>query len=302
MNKKIVLIAGGSGLVGSHLKKWLVSSGFDVRILSRRPSDSENNIYNWDPFSGTIDDQAFDNVSILINLSGAGIADQPWTPWRKRELINSRVFSTKFLVKILNETDHSVETFISSSATGIYGNTGLEIVHEEHQAADNFLAKTCTRWEQEANKLENTAVRKVIIRISNVLAHDGGIIPTLISTFKFRLAPIFGSGQQYFSWIHIDDLCNLFLCSITDNKFNGVYNASAPGFLSYKNLVILLKQIFKGYYLTFKIPTSILRITLGGMSQLLTDGSRVSSEKAQDLGFNFKYPTAGKALNKILSQ
>jgi len=302
MKSKIILIAGGTGLVGSHLKKWLISSGFEVRILSRRSSDASKNIYNWDPINGIIDNQALDNVSTLINLSGAGIADQLWTPWRKRELLNSRIFSTKFLVKLLNESDHKVTTFISSSAIGIYGNTELEIVHEDHKAANTFLAKTCLRWEEEANKLKNTSVKKVIFRIGNVLAKDGGIVPTIISSFKFRLAPIFGSGQQYFSWIHIDDLCNLITCSITNDRFSGTYNAVAPGFLSYTNLVTLIKQIRKGYYITFKIPTTALRIILGGMSQLLTDGSRVSSEKAQDSGFKFKYPTAGKALTQIIGE
>jgi uncharacterized protein len=300
MNKKTVLIAGGSGFIGRHLSGLLKSSGYDVKILTRGATDAKRNLYHWDPANKLIDNQAFTNVNVVVNMAGAGISDKLWTPWRRRELVNSRLFSTRMLVELINKQDHKIEVFINASAIGIYGDTGLEIVHEGHPPGSNFLAKTCLNWEDEALKTNMSKTRLVVLRIGNVLAKNGGLFPTLMLSFRFRIALLFGTGEQYFSWIHMDDLCCLISECINNPIYNGTYNAVSPGFLSFKNLIVLIKQIMKKWYLTIKLPAPVLKLFLGGMSQLLTDGSRVSPEKIIQNGFVFKYSSAGKAFKDLL--
>ncbi len=300
MYNKTVLIAGGSGLIGRHLSKLLKSSGYEVKVLTRNPTDSTKNLFHWDPSKNVIDNQALTNVSAIVNLAGAGIAEKLWTPWRRRQIINSRVFSTRFLVQMLNNTEHNISVIINASATGIYGNTGLAIVHEDFKAGSGFLSKTCLRWEEEANNINQEKTRHITLRIGNVLANDGGIVPTLMLLFKFRIAPIFGDGSQYFSWIHIDDLCCMISECINNPLYNGVYNAVSPGYLSYTNLITLIKQLKKGWHLTMRIPAPLLKISIGGMAQLLNDGNRSSPDKIIKAGFSFKFPSADKALKDLL--
>ena len=299
-NGHTVLIAGGSGLVGKHLSSLLSASGYTVRILTRGPSQPEKGWFHWDPARKEIDEKALENTSILINLAGAGIADKLWTPWRKRVLVNSRIFPTRFLNELTSQGRLKIHTAIHASAIGIYGNTGDQIIHEDHPEAGNFLAETCKRWEAESNKFEQHGVRNVILRIGNVLAHDGGIWPILYFPYRFGIAPVFGSGKQYFSWIHIDDLCCLISSSIVDSSYAGTYNAVAPGPITYSNVAELMKQLKKGFQIRIPIPSFLLAIALGGMSQLLTEGSRISPEKAEKNGFSFMFPTAGEAFRELL--
>jgi uncharacterized protein (TIGR01777 family) len=300
MTKRKILIAGGSGLVGRHLASLLSASGHQVRILTRSESDHNSGFYHWDPAGRIIDSDAFEGVTTVINLAGAGIADRLWTPWRKRQIINSRLSSTRFLVELLNKADHQVECFISASAIGIYGDTGDKVVHEEDTTSSGFLADTCVRWEAEALRITSPEVRTVILRISNVLAKEGGVLPSLLLPFRFRLAMVFGSGKQYFSWIHIDDLCCMVSHAMNNKPVNGIYNATAPGPLQFSNLITLIKQIRRGWYLRLRLPAGLLTMAMGGMSTLLTNGTRVSPERILDTGFRFRYNEAGAAIRELI--
>ncbi len=297
---KSVLIAGGSGLVGQHLSLLLAASGYKIKILTRGPSRPSENVFHWDPMKNEFDDEALNGVEAVVNLSGAGIADSLWTPWRKREIMNSRVISTRLLVNKVKSAGSEVKVMIHSSATGIYGDTGMSIVHEDSPAVTNFLGNVCTRWEAESEKA-SPEVRNVILRIGNVLAKEGGFFPTTLIPFKFRIAPVYGTGEQYLSWIHIEDLCCLISACISQNQFRGTYNAVSPGPLSMRNLVTLFKQVLGGLYLTVRVPAPILKLFLGGMAILLTEGSRASSEKIIKAGFKFKFDRADKAIKNLIN-
>mgnify|MGYP001822096604 CR=1 FL=1 len=302
MTTRSILIAGGSGLVGKHLAALLSASGHQVKILSRAPSNPGSGIYHWNPSERSIDPEAMDGVSAVINLAGAGIADRLWTPWRKRQIINSRLSSTRFLVELLNKGGHQVTSFISASAIGIYGDTGEKVIHEEAPPAEGFLADTCIRWEAEALKVTSPKVRTVLLRISNVLAHEGGVLPSLLLPFRFRLAMVFGSGKQYFSWIHIDDLCCLISHAMDSEKTKGIFNAASPGPLMFSNLITLIKQLKGGWYLKLRIPSGLLSLAMGGMATLLTNGTRVSPERIIDTGFKFRYNEAGAAIRDLIKK
>jgi len=300
--KKIVLIAGGSGMIGTRLAELLRSNKFEVHFLSRRKNDQQKDTFLWDPEKGVIDEKAIRLADVLINLAGEGIADKRWTSRRKRKIVNSRMFSTNLLHKSLSEIPNKVQLMINASAIGIYGNTGMQIMHEEHKAASDFLGQTCLRWENAALQIEKLNIRTVIFRIGLVLSTAGGFLPRILQPFKFGVATYLGSGEQYQSWIHIDDLCKMMIKAIRDENLHGVYNAVAPGPLNNKNLIKLISQILAGGHIFIKIPSLLLKFIFGEMSVAVLGGTRASSEKIEKAGFSFKYPQANQAIRNLLGK
>ncbi len=299
---KTVLIAGGSGMIGTRLAELLKSNNFEVRFLSRRRTEKQKDTFLWDPEKGMIDEQAIKEADILINLAGEGIADKRWTARRKRKIVNSRMFSTNLLYKSLSEIPNKVQLVINASAIGIYGNTGIQIMHEEHSASSDFLGQTCLRWENAAKQFEKLKIRTVIFRIGLVLSTNGGFLPRILQPFKFGIATYLGSGEQYQSWIHIDDLCTMMIKSIRDKNIIGVYNAVAPGPLNNKNLIKLISHILGGGHLIIQVPSMILKFIFGEMSIAVIGGTRASSEKIEKTEFSFKYPQANQALSNLLGK
>ncbi len=299
---KWVLIAGGRGMIGRALAKQFESKGFRVRFLSRNPPKDDAHTYFWDPLDGKIDENAFREVEILVNLAGEGIADKLWTPWRKRKIINSRVLASKLLFKTLEGLNHKIKVVINASAIGIYGNTGDMIIHEDAVYSNDFLGSTCQRWEKNSLNYTNLGLRTVIFRIGLVLSTKGGMLPELLKPLKFGVATVFGKGDQYQSWIHIDDLCRMIVKAGREEQYSGIYNAVAPGPLSQRNFMKLLTQILQGNYLFIPVPAFILKLFLGEMSKLVLEGSRVSPEKIEKTGFKFNFPQANLALRNLLGK
>lgn len=300
--KKTVLIAGGSGMIGTRLAELLKSNNFEVSFLSRHKNELRNDTFLWDPEKGVVDEKAILTADVLINLAGEGIADRRWTTRRKRKIVNSRMFSTNLLHKSLTEIPNNVQLVINASAVGIYGNTGMQIMHEEHPVAADFLGQTCSRWEKAATQFEKLNIRTVIFRIGLVLSTAGGFLPKILQPFKFGFATYLGSGEQYQSWIHIDDLCNMMLKAIKDENLNGIYNAVAPGPLNNKNLTKLISHILGGGHLFIRVPALLLKMIYGEMSVAVIGGTRASSEKIEKAGFNFKYPLANQAIRNLLGK
>ncbi|MBL0341545.1 MAG: TIGR01777 family protein [Bacteroidetes bacterium] len=241
-------------------------------------------------------------ADVIINLAGEGIADKRWTARRKRKIINSRIFSTNLLVESLKVIPNKVQLIINASAIGIYGDTGEMIMNESSPLADDFLGQTCKRWELAAHEFEKQKIRTVIFRIGLVLAAEGGFLPQIKQPLRFGFAPYIGNGQQYQSWIHINDLCRMMMMAIENDSWNGTYNAVAPGPLSNKNFMKLLTHILGGRFLLVKIPKFLIRILFGEMSKLVTGGTRVSSKKIEAAGFSFSYPQANHALRDLLGK
>ncbi len=299
---RTILIAGGSGLIGKRITELLECKSYDVHFLSRNPENKKGKAFFWDPEKKKIDLNAISKADVIINLAGAGIADQRWTARRKRIIINSRLFSTNLLYESLANTPNHVQLFINASAIGIYGDNPVHIMNEESPLANDFLGITCQRWENAARRIEQLNIRTVIFRIGLVLSSEGGMLKELLKPLRFGIAPVFGMGKQYQSWIHVDDLCKMISKAISDKNMNGVYNAVAPGPVQQRNFINLLAQIAEIKYFTVRVLGIFMKLIMGEMSKIVLQGSKVSSKKIESTGFTFRYPIASVALRNVLGK
>lgn len=295
-----VLIAGGTGLIG---KRWIESQGhlFDeIRLLSRTPGQEGRIIkYAWNPSAGTYDPVAFHNVDYIINLAGAGIADERWTEERKRLIVSSRENSVRTLLKALHETGTKPTMILSASATGFYGDRGEAWVDEGAIPGSGFLATTTQAWEAESSNLKEAGYSLAILRIGIVLSSKGGALPKLRLPLKGGMANYFGDGQQYMPWIHIDDLCRQ-MTWILQGKKDGVWNGVAPEPVTSKEMATALKKTFGGW-LVAPVPAAALRLILGEMSDTVLTGARVSAKKVVEAGFEFQYSKLDQALQSFMN-
>ena len=298
MSKKI-LIAGGSGLIGRRLSQLLLSAGYEVCWLSRNASGiAPVQVFQWNISEGFIDPTAFENTSIVINLAGAGIADKPWTAERKELIINSRVQANQLLAKYIEQ--YPIELYIASAAIGYYGDRDSTLLTEDSPpGTSGFLVESCLAWENAIKPIMKQAQRTVVLRIGLVLSTKGGALPKLALPTTFFMGNYFGSGQQWYSWIHIDDLCNLFIWSIENPSVKGTYNAVGPSPLTNKGFTKEMMKAFKKGSITFPIPAFLLRMILGEMADTVLSSSKVSAQKVVDEGFTFQYPTLIPALSDL---
>lgn len=298
---KNILIAGGSGLVGSRLTEILTQKGYHVAWLGRsKKAGSQVQTFLWDTDFKTIDTAAFDFADVIINLAGAGVADKRWTPKYKEEIYSSRINATRFLVDCLISRPHHVETFINASATGIYGNNFNEPATEETPSPLTFLAKVCRDWEAEADRLTAEGIRTAMIRTGIVLSENDGFIGKLKTPVLFYAGAALGSGQQLISWIHIDDLCHIYVAAVENSRIRGPYNAVAPVPVTNKQLTWLLaKQLGRPLILP-NTPVFFLKLFLGEMAEMLVGSQPVSARKIQDTGFTFRFAQAEEAIKDLV--
>lgn len=296
-----VLIAGGSGLIGTRLKALLERKNCQVALLSRK-SHPGIKTFHWDPEKKILDPESLRWANTVVNLAGENIAGGRWTIRRKRKIRNSRIFASELLAESLRSQNHRVDTVIQASAIGIYGDTGNKILHEDYPPGNDFLANTCVRWEHAAHKFIDCGIRTVILRIGLVLSDEGGVLSKLITPMRLGIAPVPGNGTQYMSWIHIDDLCRLIAHAVQNKSYQGVYNAVAPGPVSNYNFMKLLSHVRGGGHFLLHIPKSLIRLLIGEKSALITEGQRVSAEKAENAGFTFHYPSLGLALKDLAAK
>lgn len=301
---KTVLISGGTGLVGSYLCEMLHMAGYSVRILSRKENtNSKFKTFLWDYQNKKVDSSAFKDVDYVINMAGAGIIDKRWSQKRKQEIIDSRVETTKFLFETIQKENTSLIAFISASAIGYYGTvTDLHIFKEDDTAGNDFLGNTCKQWEDAADMFSKTNNRVVKIRIGVVLSKRGGALEKMALPIRLGLASAIGSGKQFFPWIHIEDLCRMFIYSMENKELSGAYNAVAPEHIDNKSFTkAIAKALNKPIWLP-NIPSSFLNLVMGKQAKLLLKGSRISSEKIQSTGFRFEYPDLASALHNLLKK
>jgi len=219
-----VLIAGGSGLIGSRLTELLVEQGYHIHILSRkkRPNTKTTSYFQWDFSAMTIDSEAVD-VDYIINLTGAGIADARWTEKRKELLMSSRTNAAKLILQAIQKSSSKPKAYVSASAVGFYGDRAAEVLTESSAPGEGFMADCCVAWENAAQSLASVVDRLVINRIGIVLSKNGGALPKILMTKP--VYTYFGDGKQYYPWIHIDDVCQIFIDSMEDSSRSGIYNA-----------------------------------------------------------------------------
>ena len=297
-----VLISGGSGLIGRYLTSSLLAAGYQVSLLSRNANKGERiRVFRWDPEKGIIDHEVFEGIDFVINLAGANIGDKRWTKSRKEEIVKSRVDSTRFLHKVIIDKGIRIKAFISASASGIYGSvTSAKIFNENDPPAEDFLGFTCKRWEEAADLFNSSGIRTVKVRTSVVLEKSDSALSKLMKPGKFGFLIQTGSGQQYMPWIHIIDLCNIYLKAIEDPEIKGAYNAAAPQHVTHRDFMTALAKVMKIPVLPAPIPDFVLRVAFGEMSDVILKGSRVSSEKIINAGYRFHFSKLEDALNNVI--
>lgn len=288
-----ILITGGTGLVGKRLTKMLVDKNHEVRILSRNPK--AENEFEWNISKGFVAAKAIEDIEYIVHLAGAGIADKRWTSERKKVIIDSRVESANLLFSKIKEQHISLKGFISASGSNYYGaKTTDKIFKETDEVGTDFLGEVCFKWEAAANKFKELNTNVAILRTGVVLSEKGGALDKM----KTPIISPLGSGKQYMPWIHIDDLCSLYIKSIEEN-LNDVYNATSPEYHTSKTFSKTLAKAIKRPYLPIAVPGFLLKLIFGELAIILLEGSRLSSEKIIKEGFVFKYKKLDTALKNL---
>lgn len=297
-----ILITGASGLIGTRLTELLLQKGYRVSHLGRSAKGHKVPSFVWDVNSERIDEKAFENVDTIIHLAGAGIADKRWTTTRKKEILQSRLNSTKLLFNILSRTKHSVKNFISASAIGYYG-FGLkdELFTEESSSGNDYLAMVTKAWEDEVEKFNTLNLRVAKLRIGIVLSEKGGALKSMIMPIQYFVGAPLGSGNQSISWIHLDDLCAMFIHIAEKDFLKGAFNGSGPYAVTNTTLTVQIAKALKRPLLLPKIPAWVLKLILGEMADMVVQGSNVSSEKIQKAGFTFQFSNLDLALRDLLN-
>ena len=297
--KKTILITGGTGFIGEKLSQLLIQKGYAVSVLSRSKIINQRSItyYTWDIKNKTIDENAVLGADYIIHLAGENVFEKRWTSRRKKAIIDSRVVPVALIQAVLEKHHKKTTAFITASGIGIYGAyNGMKICTEDTEIASDFLGITCKKWEEAADLMADYSDRVVKIRTGLVLGKNAGFLAKLIPVFKFRLGAALGSGKQFMPWIHVDDLCNIYLEAIENTEVNGAYNATVFDSTSNDIFSKRLARII-GYRLFLpNIPAFILKIILGERSEIILTGRRVSSAKIQQLGFKFKFVYLKRAL------
>ena len=298
-----VLITGATGLVGQELVNLLLQNGHNVHYLSTSKSKLVTNTnykgFYWNPKNAEIDTNALTDVEVIIHLAGANVAKK-WTTAYKEEIIESRVLSTQLLYKTLQKNSHQVKQIILASAVGIYPDSLTDIYHETDLDIDvSFLGNVVKQWENEVSQFEKLEIIVSKIRIGIVLAKNGGALQEMAKPIKYGVGAAFGSGEQYQSWIHVQDLVAIFQF-VMENQLAGIYNGVAPYPVTNSELTkAIAKTLGKPLFLP-NIPKFVMKLILGEMHQILFSSQHVSCRKLLDENFQFKFASLDKALNDLL--
>jgi uncharacterized protein len=296
-----LVIAGGTGFLGSALTTALREEGHEIVILTRQRGIASAGCLSWTP-DGTVGPWArvVDGADAVINLAGAALDENRWTGARKRVLVDSRVLATRSLARAIGAASRPPSLLLSSSAVGYYGARGDEIVTEEGYAGSGFLAGLVLRWEKEAQAAASPHTRVALLRSGVVLAPDGGALSRMLLPFRLGLGGPFGSGRQYLSWIHRQDWIDMARWLLTGPAVDGPFNAVAPAPVTNTDFARTLARILHRPHL-LRVPAFVLRVALGEMADAaLLAGQRVVPAKAQRLGFRFQWPALEAALRDLL--
>lgn len=300
MTKEKVLITGGSGLIGSHLTRLLLKEGFEVIHTSRvKNSKCGVKVYLWDIKKNYLEEGALENVDHIIHLAGEPIVAEKWTDEQKARIIKSRSATPEFLLKKVEEKNCKLKSFISASGINYYGTETTDTIYKEEDPSGNdFVSECVVHWEKAAD-LFNDLCRVVKFRLGMVLDKNEGALPQLASPIELGIGAPLGNGDQFIPWIHIDDVCRMFLFAIENENISGVYNAVSQEHITNKEFTKQIAKTIKKPLWLPNIPEFILKLILGKRSDLVLKGSRASSEKIVRSGFEFKFSSLKQALKNI---
>jgi uncharacterized protein (TIGR01777 family) len=298
----LVAVTGASGMVGAALVDALQADGHLVRRLVRREVRDHDHEVHWDPAAGKIDGGALYGIDAVVHLAGENLAAHRWTDSFKQQIIESRVKGTRLLSKTLAGLSSKPLALCSASAIGFYGDRGTELVDESSPPGKGFLADVCQQWEAATRPASDVGIRVVNLRIGVVLSPRGGALARMLLPFKMGLGGVIGSGQQYFSWIAIDDLISAIQLAISDAPLEGAVNAVAPKPVTNREFTKTLGRVLRRPTV-FPLPAFAARLALGEMAnEMLLGGVRVEPRALRSAGFSFEYPQLERALRHVLNK
>lgn len=306
----LVLLTGATGFIGKKMVKALHESGHRVRILSRNPKRAHSLVerstgvdceaFSLESGNEGPSQEALQGVDAVIHLAGEPVARR-WTSWRKRKIYNSRILSTRHLIDSLSKLKQKPHTFICASAVGYYGDRGNETLDESSASGSGFLAEVCIDWEHEAQRAEELGIRSAQVRTGLVLGPDGGALPQMLPAFRMGMGGRLGSGKQWMSWIHSQDLVRLILFVLENKALKGPVNGVSPHPTQNRSFTQLLGRSL-GRPTWIPVPGIALKFAFGEMAEILLTGQKVIPKKALDQGFEFQHSDLEEALHSLLKK
>lgn len=288
-------------MLGSALTELLLQRGYQVSHLGRSPSLGKVKCFRWSVQEKYVDPKALQGVDAIIHLAGASVAEKRWTAERKKELLESRTQSGGLLVDTLRDTPNTVKVVVGATAIGYYGLTTLDNwCTEESQAGTDFLAGVTREWENSVKGIEALAKRLALIRIGVVLSNKGGALMEMAAPVKWGVGAPLGTGKQWVSWIHIDDVCKMFLFALEHESVRGIYNAVAANPVTNRELNTAIAKAMHRPLILPPVPAFVLKIILGEMYEIVVSGARVSSDKIKNAGFEFSYTDTVSAVKGLI--
>lgn len=289
--------------MGTALTDLLLQKGYHVSHLGRSPSLGKVKCYRWSVTGNYIDPKALEGVDAIIHLAGAGVAEKRWSQSRKKEILESRTKSSELICETLKTQPNQVKVVVSATAVGYYGlSTSDEWYDETCESGNDFLASVCKAWEASTDPIQALGIRLVKIRVGVVLSNNGGALIQMAQPVKWGFGAALGSGKQWVSWIHITDLCQIFLKAIENETMIGIYNAVAPNPVTNKELNQTIAQALQRPLWLPPVPEFALRILLGEMSQIVLTGARVDCSKVKSAGMTFDFTDANLAVKNLLEK
>jgi uncharacterized protein (TIGR01777 family) len=298
-----VLITGATGLIGKEIVKLCHKQNIDVHYLTTSHSkiEEKENLrgFYWNPRQGEIDISAIQGVDAIIHLAGAPISKR-WTQSYKTEILESRVLTGNILFNTLQKNKHHIRHFISSSGVNVYPSDLIKAYSEDFQGEDDsFLGNVVVSWEEVADKFALLNLKVTKIRTGMVLDAEQGALPEILKPIKLGAGAPLGSGKQWQSWIHIEDIAEIYLY-VLKSELDGIFNAVAPDSVTNTEMTKQLAKHLKKPLILPNVPEFALKLMLGEMATLLTSSQKVSSKKIQDKGFTFKFPDLKSAIQDLL--
>ena len=296
-----ILITGGSGFVGRAISEAALKQGHQPIWLGREAGEWKGiKKYKWDIDTSYLDERALEGVDHIIHLAGAGIADKRWTERYKQEIIDSRIKSSALLFDYLSKGKHGVKSLAGASAIGYYGaRQSKHLFNEEDFPGTDFLAKTCLLWEKSYFPFGSAGIRTVTVRTGLVLGKEGGFYKKMLPFFKLGAGFSLGNGQQYFPWIHVDDLVSIYLYALQNEATCGAYNAVGSELVTNKEVSKRLAQSLHSPFFLPGAPSFLLNMGLGESAVMLTEGLKISNGKIKQAGFKFQFETVKDAFDNL---